>query len=301
MNGRKQWRQWEAKDMMKGVIAIWICIGVLCFSVFAEEDGPTSNVWLDVVKVPTEARISVTVPLSYGFAVIGSMEATDNIPVSMARENLLLPNIRVVVTEPSAPGGGAVYEVQAVSESSIPLRNYSTDVREEYADEELPPREGLPVAVKPYMIAVQDKAGAIQYLPVPTPHYWQPSATDPTWDDETQTADEAKVNFKKFQMRLDDLAFSIEDQKRLETIAGASQLFDIIWLEDTIALDAPPNVPDYGYTSAGTAQIPSEKYISVEVRVGGMQNQYRQVEQSVKVGAIYWDVIPGELPVLTQP
>lgn len=277
---------------MKGIATVLICTGVLCFSVLAEEEsGPASNVWLDVIQVPTEARISVSVPLSYGFAVIGSIESNAGIPVSTANGNLLLPNVRVVVTTPSTslPGaaGGAEYEIQTFSEPSVPIRNYSTDVRDEYADEELPPREGLPVEVKPYMIGVQDSLNPV--------HHWQPSSTDPTWDGAAGTEETAKYNFKKFQMLLDNLAFSVDGQKNID-----GTLRNVIWLEDTIALDAPPDVPDYGYTSAGTAQVPSEKYISVQVKVGGMQNQYKQVEESLKVGAIYWDIIPGELPTVAS-
>ena len=255
--------------MMKGMAAVLICTGVLCVSAFAEgASGPTSNVWLDVIPVPTAARISVTVPLSYGFAVIGSAEESAGIPVSTINGNILLP--------------------KTVSQSSVLIRNYSTDVRDEYADEELPPREGLPVEVKPYMVAFQDSSG-------PT-HHWQPASADPTWDGTAGTEDAAKLNFKKFQMLLDNLAFSVAGQKSID-----STVKDVFWLEDFIALDAPPNVADYGYTSAGTAQVPSEKYISVQVRVGGIQNQYKQVEESVKVGAIYWEVIPGELPAVTEP
>lgn len=234
---------------MKGMAVVLICTGVLCISAFAEgASGPTSNVWLDVIPVPTAARISVTVPLSYGFTVIGSAEESAVIPIS---------------------------------QSSVPIRNYSTDVRDEYAEEEFLPREGLPVEVRPYM-TWDDRYSALV-------HHWEPSLTDPTWDGVSAEKD-AKVNFKKFQMLLNDLPFSKQGQQ------------NVIWLKDesAIALDAPPNVLDYGCTPAGTARIPSEQYISVQVRVGGMQNQYKQAEQSLKVGTIYWDVIPGELPAVTE-
>ena len=283
MNDRKQWRQWKTKAVMKGIVIVLICTGFLCFSVLAEEEsGPTSNVWLDVIQMPTQAQISVTVPLSYGFAVIGSVNSNDKNPVSKENGNLLLPNVRVVVTTPSGTSGvNAEYAIQTVSGSSIPIRNYSTDVREEYAEEAFLPREGLPVEVRPYM-TWDDRYSALV-------HHWEPSLTDPTWDGVSAEKD-AKVNFKKFQMLLNDLPFSKKGQQ------------NVIWLKDesAIALDAPPNVLDYGCTPAGTARIPSEQYISVQVRVGGMQNQYKQAEQSLKVGTIYWDVIPGVLPAVTE-
>ena len=143
------------------------------------------------------------------------------------------------------------------------------------------PREGLPVEVRPYMTWDDRYSARV--------HHWEPSLTDPTWDGVSAEKD-AKVNFKKFQMLLNDLPFSKKGQQ------------NVIWLKDesAIALDAPPNVLDNGCTPAGTAQIPSEQYISVQVRVGGMQNQYKQAEQSLKVGTIYWDVIPGELPAVTE-
>jgi len=287
MNAR---RQWTTKDIMKGIVTVLICTGVLCFSILAEEEsGPTSNVWLDVIQVPTQARISVTVPLSYGFAVIGSVESSAENPVSVADGNLLLPNVRVVVTEPSGtlPGaaGSAEYAIQTVSEASIPIRNYSTDVRDGDEDKEPLPREGLPVEARPYMVSVPDSTYG--------PHHWQPSKTDPTWDGMS-----TETNFKKFQMILDGLAFSVEGQKYIEDF---NAIKDVLLLNGTFALAAPPDVPLYGYTSAGTAQVPSQKYLSVDVKVGGRQNQYKQVEESVKVGAIYWDIIPGELPAVVPP
>ena len=41
--------------------------------------------------------------------------------------------------------------------------------------------------------------------------------------------------------------------------------------------------------------MPSETEIAYDVQVGGTQNQYKQVEQSVKVGEIIWEITPVPL------
>lgn len=301
MKFKTQWKQRKTKYISKGIVTALTCTGLLCFSVLAEEaSGPSTNVWLDVIQIPTEARVSVTVPLSYGFVVVGSVESGAAIPVSTENGNLLLPNVRVVVREPSGSlpdpaGSQAKYEIQTIAGPSIPVRNYSTDVRKENMGMELPPREGLPVEVRPYIVSIPTTKRDEFFIP----HHWEPVPEDPTWDGVDQADGGAK--FKKFQMLMDNLKFSVEDTQYLVDTDDNGRIWPVIRLEDKIPLEAPPSVPDYGYTSAGTAQIPSEKYISVGVRVGGMQNQYKQVEQSVKAGVIYWEVIPGELPAETSP
>lgn len=255
-----------------GILTAALCIGSLAGPVYA--DGPDSNVWIDVVQTPVEARISVTVPLSYGFAVIGSVQSGDSGPVSVEDGNLLLSNVRVEVSSPSnalpeAPGFPE-YSVHILSEAALPVRNYSTDVRDENINLVNLKREGLAVRLEPYMVAVTDGIS----------HHWKPSAAVPTTDDS---------DFKKFRMELDGLAFSEAD-----TTSVGGTIKDIIRLGGGIELAAPPDVPQNGYTAAGTANIPSEKYLEVNVKVGGKQNQYKQVEQSLKVGEIHWLIIPGE-------
>ncbi|MGL5437024.1 MAG: hypothetical protein ACRDBO_16880 [Lachnospiraceae bacterium] len=261
-----------------GTAVCLMCTGFLCFSVFAE--GPSTNVWIDVVEESTEARISVTVPASYGFVVKGSTALADSNPVSVSDGNLLLSNYRVTVSSPSATlgsgssPGNSVYQLEMVgSGAAVPVRNYSTDVREENLNLTNPPREGLPVSIRPHLVEETDTK------------YWQAVGTEPA---------SVSTDFKKYQMVLAGQPLSEAVQIVIDGVA-----YDAFRTVSDIDLAAPPDVPTYGYTAAGTAIIPSETYLSVDVKVGGVQNQYKQVEQSAKVGTIYWKIIPGELPDTT--
>jgi len=278
MNPMNQWRKNKVKFAAIGLV----CTGCLCFSALGSE-GPTSNVWLSVTQVPSEARVSVTVPLAYGFVVKGSVDSGDTVPVSVENGNLYVPNVKVHVSVPSGSGVDAEYGLQTVSENAIPLRNYSTDVREEDLEEENPPREGLPVEVKPF-IAGFDKDGGKE-------HYWKPVGDDPTW-----VSPDPVTNFKEYQMQIDGVAFSVPGQVTISYEDSSTEVKDVFWYDGKIALDAPEDVMTNGFTAAGTANVPSETYIDVSVKVGGIQNEYRQVEESLKVGAIFWQIIPGELP-----
>lgn len=260
-----------------GLAAGILCSGCFCLSVLAE--GPFTNVWLDVVQVETAARISVGVPMSYGFAVVGSVEDTDSGPVTSENGKLLLSNVRVVVTDPET----GEYAIQVTGERAVPLKNYSTDVREENLGEDNPEREGLPVSVHPYIKEVPDTF----INNMLTKHHWKPVAGEPQGVEE---------DFKKYRMGLNEAYFSDE-----EIINDDSGPVTVYWLESDFELEAPSNVAENGWTAGGLALIPSVSYVPVAVQVGGVQNQYKQVEQSVKVGTINWEITPGTLPEEATP
>ncbi len=278
-----QWIKCKVRLTAVGIV----CTSCLYFSASASE-GPASNVWLSITQIPSEARVSVTVPLVYGFVVKGSVDSNDVYPVSAENGNLIMPNVKVSVSAPSGSGGGttASFELQTISEQTIPLLNYSTDVREEHLEEENPPREGLPVELKPFIAGSNSDQGKM--------HYWKAVGYDPTWDGVS-----AQTNFKEYQMLINHVAFSEPGQMAIRKENGSIELKDVFWYADKIALNAPEEVLVNGYTAAGTAHIPSETYVTAGVKVGGMQNEYKQVEESLKVGAIFWQVIPGELPEVT--
>lgn len=249
----------------------------LCFSASASSannEGPASNVWIDVVELSSEMRLSVTVPFSYGFAVLGTTEtntATANEAISTANGNLYLPNVRVNVSTSSS---WTVTGYQLTYTGTImPLENYSTDVREENTGQTDPEREGLPVELRPYIVET-DKT-----------NFWKASSTPPTSDG---------GDFKKYRMLLDGKPFSEESQRR----NADGTLIPVVEISDIIALPAPPDVPTNGYTAAGTANVPSRTDVPVDVEIGGRRGQYHQVEHSIKVAQIYWEVIPGDLPPL---
>jgi len=283
MSPVRRWKKYKVRLTVVGLI----CMGCLCFSALAGE-GPASNVWLSVTQIPSEARVSVTVPLAYGFVVRGSVDSSDAYPVSIENGNLLVPNVKVNVSVPSGSGAGitAEFELQTFSEHTIPILNYSTDVRKEYLEEEHPPREGLPVELKPFIAGYDSDEGKT--------HYWKAVGYDPTWDGVS-----SQTNFKEYQMLIDNVAFSDPGEVTISYEDGNTALKNVFWYADKIVLNAPEDVQTHGYTAAGTANVPSETYVTVEVKAGGMQSEYKQVEESLKAGAVFWQVIPGELPEVT--
>ncbi len=100
-------------------------------------------------------------------------------------------------------------------------------------------------------------------------------------------------------MLIDHVAFSDPGQVTISYEDSSTELKNVFWYADKIALNAPEDVMTNGYTAAGTANVPSETYINVGVKIGGMQSEYKQTEESLKVGAIFWQVIPGELSEVT--
>lgn len=272
---------------MAGAAAVVLCSGCLAMSALADdpsapapyEDGPTSNLWLSVVELPSQARLSVTAPVSYGFAVVGTVEPADNARVSSEDGTVLLSNVRVEVTRPSDTGASnGEYTITTVGLPQVPLRNYSTDVREEHMDEANPAREGLPVEIRPYIVEEPE----FMLNDVAKLHYWKPIGTDPTGD---------AALFKRYRMGIDGKWFDTPGK-----VTDGKDLFDAFFLDTNLALPAPPDVAGNGWNADGAAKVPSITAFDVDVQVGGTRNQYNQVEQSVKVGEIGWEIIPGELP-----
>lgn len=276
-----------------GIAAAVICCSSIAMSALADTtagsepyaDGPASSLWLSVVELPSQARISVTIPTNYGFAVVGSVETGAVGAVTSADGNILLSNVRVKVTKPSGGNGAADGEYIITTEGlpQVPVENYSTDVREENLGEDNPPREGLPVEVKPYVVEVPDMV----LDNVTKQHYWKPVETDPTGDRDL---------FKRYRIGLNGKWF---DNKG--SISDGKKNYDACFPGENLSLAAPPDVQTNGWNASGTAKVPYRTYFDVDVQVGGVQNQYNQVEQSVKVGKIGWEIIPGKLPEAGTP
>ena len=88
--------------------------------------GPSTDVWIDVVKPPTQDRISVTVSMAYGFAVVGSQDTMDTTSISLDNNTLLLPNVYVEVkTDPEGgPDGNYSLDFQGSHELPVNARHH---------------------------------------------------------------------------------------------------------------------------------------------------------------------------------
>lgn len=243
----------------------------------AYTDGPSSNLWLSVVEQESEARISVTVSTNYGFAVVGSVESSDSVPVSSKDGTILLSNVRVEVAKPSSDGENGEYMVTLAGLPRVTVRNYSTDVRADGLGTENPVRHGLPVQVKPFIKEVPESPLGEKLIA----HHWKPIAEDPTGKQDM---------FKCYRLQVGgawlDTPVQVTEDGKTDTVFAAAA---------PLELEAPPDVPANGWNAGGTAKFPSTAYFDVDVQVGGLRNQYTQVEQSLKVGQIGWEIIPGSL------
>lgn len=242
-------------------------------------EGPSTNVWIDVIKRPTQDRICVTVPMAYGFVVVGSQDFDNNTPISVEEGTLLLPNVRVEMDETSGEEGRREYSLTVTGARELPVRNYSTTILEENEEEGI--RTGLAVTLGASMDA-RDETGI---MPPKNRGYWTLTDTEPG----TGTED-----FKKYQMSLDGHALSILESEGDDPSEASYRM------DGEISLKAPPDVEQNGWTAAGTANIPSEHWMNTDVKVGGVQGHYSQVEESLKVGTIRWTVEP-DLEVEEEP
>lgn len=238
-----------------------------------------TEVWAGIVidEAEMDAKIKVEVPTLFAFVVKGTTDASNT--AGIADGDLYLPNVKVHVTAPSLPGGGeAVYELQTVSEvteeGKLPFTNYST-----YVDGGT--RTGLPVKINGNIKNDGDIASR---------NFWTHTASGGATGVET--------DFKHYNVSIDDHKF--------DTLAanGGLQMADV----DALSLVAPDvNLGGVGANVDSDTQyatIGETTYATFNVKVGGQRGQYKQVEESAKVGTIVWTIsaeITGEDDVITAP
>lgn len=224
-----------------------------------------TEVWAGIVidEANMDAKIKVEVPTLFAFVVKGTTAIANT--TGIADGDLYLPNVKVHVTTPSAPGGGdAVYELQTVSEvteeGKLPFTNYST-----YVDNG--DRTGLPVKINGNIKNEGDIASR---------NFWTHTASGGTTD--------VTTDFKHYNVSIEGHNF--------DTLAanGGLQMADA----DVITL-AGPDV-NLGGTGANIdavtkyASIGETTYATFDVSVGGQKSQYKQVEESAKIGTIVWTI-----------
>lgn len=222
-----------------------------------------TEVWAGIVidEANMDAKIKVEVPTLFAFVVKGTT-ATNN-AAGIADGDLYLPNVKVHVTTPSSEGD-AVYELQTVSdvteEGKLPFTNYST-----YVDNG--GRTGLPVKINGNI--KNEEEGDIA-----SRNFWTHTASGGTTDAET--------NFKHYNVSIDGHNF--------DTLAANNGL----QMADAITLAAPDvNLGGVGANIDAVtkyASIGETTYATFGVSVGGQKSQYKQVEESAKIGTIVWTI-----------
>lgn len=269
---------------MRKKLAMAILAAVLVVSVgmtaLASSGGatPSSNgteVWAGIILEDPDARIKVEVPTLFAFVVNGTTVNTTSGGVSSTDGTILLPNVKVRVTTPSStwsgtqgpPTTGSTYTLDVIgnaTDGTLPFINYST-----YRDEASPgtyTREGLGVKINGN---VKNEGTLLSR------NNW--THTGPS------SARPVAADFKNYSLKIDGYPFDTPAAGGLQMASG-------------IALSAPNTDPtgngDYTNVDSTTElAIVGETHDALfDVMVGGLRNQYKQVEQSAKVGTIVWTI-----------
>lgn len=223
-----------------------------------------TEVYAGVILKDPDAKIKVKVPTLFAFVVNGSVDAGATDAISVGNGNLLLPNIKVEVDENDGSGtDNHSYSIQTVGEGRMYFENCST-ARD---DDNNGGRIGIPVSIKG---SIRNEGS------LASRNYWEHVGTAPGEND---------ADFKHYQLSVDGKAFDKAEN------GGFS-------MSEAIDLEAPDlgrsgSVGAFTYTNldAGNYAITgSQKDVEFDVKVGGQQNDYTQVEESAKVGTIVWTI-----------
>lgn len=258
---------------MKKKLVTGLLAGVLATSMvipaMANQGGtvPTSDgtkVWAGIIIEDMDAKIKVEVPTLFAFVVKGTTNTSDTSAVKSEDGDIYLPNVKVKVTTASDIAGGiqGVYSLEYDQtlpvDGKLPFTNYSTYTNSSGA------REGLGVNLNGN---IKNEGADV------TRNYWT-HATNVT---------SAKTDFKKYNISIDGNLFDTSANGGLQ-MAGTG-----------LGLTAPNLDPQGNGTNVNLgdddyAIVGETLYAQFDVLVGGEKGQYRQVEESAKIGTIVWTV-----------
>lgn len=273
--------------MKKKLISVMMT-GALCASMvipaMADTVGganPTergTDVLAGITLDDPDAKIQVDVPTLFAFVVNGTV-GTDTSAVESqitidaaggtGTANILLPNIKVKVDrvsggtdDPATPDvdeSKAAYHLETEASGNLKFVNYSTK-----KGTQVDGRDGLPVGI----------IGSIKNEGTDASRNYWTHVADATAN---QTGTNGAVeDFKKYTLEVSGEKFS-----KVETDGSFA-------MANPIALPAPDLTaggvdPDTLYANVGKEIDPV-----FNVYVGGQRGQYKQVEESAKVGTIVW-------------
>lgn len=261
---------------MRKKLASTLLAGALAASmampVFASHGGaiPTAEgteVVAGIILHDKNCRIKVEVPTLFAFVVNGTVDTNDADGVSSGEGTILLPNVKVHVTESSQVSpGNPKYELEFVGNThgdTLPFTNYST-YREESSSGVI--RRGQEVTLN----------GTIknEYTPIER-NYWTHTKSDLTQP--------IQQHFKNYNVIIDNNNFDTAVTAGWQMAQGIT-----IGAPDT-GYDATTNSYD-NLDSTDLAIIGVTHDAVFDVLVGGQRGQYNQVEQSAKIGTIVWTI-----------
>lgn len=247
--------------LLAGVMATSMVIPAMADPGGAVPASTGTDVWAGVIIEDMDAKVKVEVPTLFAFVVKGTTTVS-NSPVTSANGDIYLPNVKVDVTTPSVSGQGAVYNLQTEGnltvEGKLPFTNYSTF--KNASDK----REGLAVKINGNIKNEGDDASR---------KYWTHTTSSNTGLDD----------FKKYNISVDGNNFDTVANGGLQ-MAGTG-----------INLAAPNTDPmgDSSYSNVDSddyAIVGETHHAKFDVLVGGTKGQYKQVEESAKIGNIVWTI-----------
>ena len=217
-----------------------------------------TDVYAGIVLNDPDAKIRVEVPTLFAFVVSGTVDADTN-KVSSADGTILLPNVKVKVDDPTVNNG--TYSIQTEQNAKLRFTKYCTAKK---SDTE---RMGIPVQISGYV----NEEGTL--------------AERNNWQHVGAVAEGDTASFKQYNVSIDGIPF--------DTPHGA----DGFGMGTGITLAAPdlgtqkadntyPNMDE----TTKLALVGSEHPAKFDVMVGGQRGQYKQVEESAKVGTIVWTI-----------
>lgn len=234
-----------------------------------------------------DAKIKVEVPTLFAFVVNGSVDSDNKKAVTSTNGGIMLPNVKVNVIQESAKlgegtdAGEAIFAIETVEDTVMQFTNYSTVKNEKHtstSEADIAPREGLKVKING---SIKNDGDA------ESRNHWEhvANAGAATMQGET-------IGFKKYTISVNGEAFNVGEDGGF-VMAKAIELGapDLEWAWDK---NANSGAGAYAYKNMNTTTMFAESGITkdakFDVAVGGQQGQYRQVEQSAKVGTIVWTI-----------
>lgn len=253
------------KRLVSGLLACLVAAGITIPAI-ASSGGTVpsatgTDIWAGIIIEDLDAKIKVEVPTLFAFVVKGTTVA-DSGAVTSGNGDIYLPNIKVEVTNPSTNGAGAIYDLQTVGNinpgGTLSFTNFSTYKRTSTA------REGLEVKLNGNIRNEGDDASR---------KYWT----------HTVSSNTGLADFKKYNILIDGNNFDTVANDGLQMSGNG------------ISLAAPDTDPagDLSYSNLGAddyAIVGETHYALFDVLIGGEKDQYKQVEESAKIGNIVWTV-----------
>jgi len=267
--------------MKKRLIAVAmtgaLCAGSVLPALAATGGGSTTtasgtDIYAGITLDDPDAKIKVEVLTLFAFVVNGTVDTAatgvvksqitlDNAGDTTTEAAILLPNVKVQVETPStgATTTDGTYAVQVVGDGNMKFTNYSTKYSN--AQGAVNQRMGLEVSV----------FGSIRNEGTnESRNYWE----------HVNNADDLAGNttgFKKYTVEIDGLQFD------------TAELDGSFAMGTALVLPAPDLTNNLD-TTTNFAIVGAPHESTFNVHVGGQRNQYKQVEQSAKVGTIVWTV-----------